>query len=103
MHLKSVLKLTVAAILQRHVAAAVEEIAATMTDEIDALACDRLADLRTQLEFAGKEGITADAEQQASDDAQTLDHIEQQVLQRRQQDDDAYLAALCERAEPQDQ
>jgi len=47
---RDALKSIVADILQRHIAAAIDEIASVMTDEIEALARDRLADLRTQLE-----------------------------------------------------
>ena len=50
MYLRDVLKNIVAGILQRHVAAATDEIANAMADEIEALARDRLADLRAQLE-----------------------------------------------------
>jgi DNA-binding FrmR family transcriptional regulator len=50
MYVRNVLKNIVADILRQHVAAAIEEIASAMTDEIEALARDRLADLRTQLE-----------------------------------------------------
>jgi len=46
----TVLKSIVADILQRHVAAATEGIALALEDEIEALARDRLADLRAQLE-----------------------------------------------------
>jgi len=50
MYLKDVLKNIVADILQRHVAAAVDEIAIALEAEIEALARDRLADLRAQIE-----------------------------------------------------
>jgi len=83
-HLTDILKATIAAILQRHVAAAVEEIAAAMADELDALAHDRLADLHPPPE---------PAESRASEDEQTLDRIEAQLLQSRQEDEAVYLAA----------
>jgi hypothetical protein len=91
MHLKDVLRNVVADILQRHVAAAAEEIAAAMADEIEALARDRLADLYPQLK---------PPESEASADERALDRIERQLLQARQQADDAYLVALREEGEP---
>jgi len=54
MHLKDAIKSIIAGVLQRHISAAIDEIASAMTDEIEALARDRLADLRAQLE-AGDE------------------------------------------------
>jgi hypothetical protein len=55
-HLRGVLQILVADILQRHadVAAATEEIASAMADEVEARAQDRLADLRTQIEAESK-------------------------------------------------
>jgi hypothetical protein len=48
--LKDALRSAVTEIVQRHATAAVEEIAAPMADEVEALATDRVADLRPQLE-----------------------------------------------------
>lgn len=56
MHLRTVLQILVADILQRHadVASATEEIASAMADEIEARAQDRVADLRAQIEAGSK-------------------------------------------------
>jgi hypothetical protein len=51
---RDALKSIVADILLRHIAAATDEIALALEGEIEALARDRLADLRAQLESGGE-------------------------------------------------
>lgn len=49
-HLDDLLKNIMSHIVQRHAGAAIAEIAAAMATEIEALAQDRVADLRAQVE-----------------------------------------------------